>query len=204
MRSIEVGEGTAIAAGAALARLDASALEERRKELVAQREEARARLVRAEATFDRIAALVPQAATRQQLDDARAEGDAARAAVRRVAAAIDVIDVSIDKSVLRAPFSGEVVIRYVDEGAVVGAGQSIVRINAGGPIEAEIGISARFRRQIEIGAIYQFEAGDQKGAGRATRIVNDINVSTQTIAVVFEIVEDPGFVPSDLVRLSLD
>ncbi|MEM8988129.1 MAG: efflux RND transporter periplasmic adaptor subunit [Pseudomonadota bacterium] len=203
VETISVAEGIRVSAGQELAALDRAALREQRQELDAARREATARLTRAEATFKRIEPLVPEAATQQRLDDVRAERDAARAAVARIRASIDVIDVSLEKSVLTAPFEGEIVIRYVDEGAVVSGGQPIVRINAGGAIEAEIGIPVRFRSQIEIGKTYALQAGDQTGRGVAKQIVNDINVSTQTITVLFDVVEDPGFVPSDLVRLAL-
>ena len=201
---ILVEEGERVDEGQVLARLDIDELTTRRQELRASRREAQARFARAQATFERVEELVPEAATPQQLDDIRGERDAIRAQVDQLSAALETLDVSIDNSSLTAPFEGEIVIRYLDEGAVVSGGQSVLRLNGGGALEAEIGIPARFRNQITIGETYTLTAGALRGEGMAKRIVNDIDLQTRTITVLLTITEDPGFVPSDLVRIGLN
>ena len=98
-----------------------------------------------------LAALDLNAVSTQQWDEAD-RGYAAQAAVlRRVAAQLESIDVDIEKSRLLAPFAGVVARRFVDEGAVVSAGEPLLRLLEIGHPEVRIGISVALAKSLKVG-----------------------------------------------------
>ncbi|MEL7028007.1 MAG: efflux RND transporter periplasmic adaptor subunit [Pseudomonadota bacterium] len=201
---ILVDEGETVDAGAALARLDDAQLQNRRDELTAQREEADSQLTRADADLQRTAQLLERGfATEQARDALRAERDGLRARVRQIEAALAAVDEDIADSTLEAPFGGEVVRRYIDQGTVVQPGQPVVRINETGLLEARIGIPITYRGRISVGDIFEVSAGDLKSDGVVSGVISDVNTGTRTLTVILEITDDPGFVPRDLVRMTL-
>ena len=95
---------------------------------------AEARLSLMASTRERtLEALELNAVSTQRWDEADRGYAAQEAVVRRVAAQIESVDVDIAKSRLRAPFSGVVSRRFVDEGAVVSAGEPLFRLLEMGP-----------------------------------------------------------------------
>jgi len=201
---LDVDEGERVEAGQMLGRLDTDQLLNRRDELRAQRREASSSLQRAEATLERTRRLVDQEfATEQALDNILAERDGLQARIAQIDAALNGLEKDLEDSVVAAPFSGEIVRRYVDEGAIVQPGAPVYRLNESGVLEARIGVPTRFRNRIRIGEEYQLSAGALSTAGRVTSIVSDVNTQTSTLTVILEVRDDPGFVARDLVRLSL-
>ncbi|WP_306250733.1 efflux RND transporter periplasmic adaptor subunit [Parvularcula sp. IMCC14364] len=197
--------GDRVTAGQALAQLDPVRLRNRQRELQAALDEAAASLTRAEATISRIEGLVGDGyATEQSLDDITAERNALRARARQLEQSLATARQDLNDAVLRAPFDGVVVQRYVDSGATVNSGQPIVRINASGKLDALIGIPASFAARMRIGDTHTLEAATLFADAELTGIGDAINSSTQTVTARFEITEDPGFVPGGLVRLKLD
>ncbi|MEM6850096.1 MAG: efflux RND transporter periplasmic adaptor subunit [Pseudomonadota bacterium] len=201
---IAVTEGDRVEKGAMLARQDEVQLNNRKDELVARRSEISAQLKRAENDLRRTSDLAGKGfSTEQALDQARADRDGLRAQLRQTDAAIATVEEDLADSVLAAPFAGEVVRRYVDEGTIVQAGQAVIRINETGVLEAQIGVPTTFRRRIQVGDAYELSSGDLVAEGVVTGLVSDVNTGTRTLLVILEIPKDPGFVPRDLVRLSL-
>ena len=66
--------------------------------------------------------------TPQQADDTRLEARALAASLARAEAQIASVDVDLRKSLLRAPFAGEIALRHVDPGVVVPAGHSMTTL----------------------------------------------------------------------------
>jgi multidrug efflux pump subunit AcrA (membrane-fusion protein) len=125
-----VDEGDTVRAGSVLAELDTARLRARRAELVAERDEARALVALAALRDARARHLLDEdVIAPQRADDARLEAAARAAALARVEARIESVDVDLRRSVLRAPYAGEVAARNVDAGVVVEAGQPVVRID---------------------------------------------------------------------------
>jgi len=201
---ILVDEGEAVEAGAVLARLDDAQLRNRREELLGQREEAASQLTRADADLARTEQLLTRGfATEQARDSLRAERDGLRARIRQIEASIAAVEEDLSDADLVAPFSGEIVRRYIDEGTVVQPGQPVVRLNERGVLEARIGVPIAYRGRIAIGDVYEVSVGELRTEGVVSNIVSNVNTGTRTLTVILEIADDPGFVPRDLVRMSL-
>lgn len=202
---VRVEIGDRVDAGQGLAMIDPLRLDNRRDELIAARAEASASLTRAEATIARIEGLVTDGfATQQDLDDITAERNALRARVRQLDEALSTASKDLEDAVLSAPFAGVIVQRYVDAGVTVNPGQPVLRINASGKLEAEIGVPASFARRLQIGDDHTLISGDLQTEGMITGIGDSIDTATRTVTIRFDISDDPGFVPGSLVRLSLE
>ncbi|MEM9704594.1 MAG: efflux RND transporter periplasmic adaptor subunit [Pseudomonadota bacterium] len=199
-----VDDGDQVSAGDTLARLDETQLRNRKDELEGQRAEAASQLTRAENTLTRTEQLRAQGfATESDLDTARADRDGLRGRLRQIDAALAGVAEDLKDATLVAPFGGEVVRRYVDKGAVVQAGQGVVRINEDGVLEARVGVPLNYRNRISVGDVYSVSAGALESTGLVTNIVSNVNEGTRTLTVILEIQDDPGFIPRDLVRLAL-
>ncbi|WP_422344684.1 efflux RND transporter periplasmic adaptor subunit [Parasphingorhabdus sp.] len=198
-----VDAGDTVVRGMPLARIDTDELASQESELSAVLKEAEAQLVQTSTRYDRLEKLAPDFASVQQLDDARAARDTARARVDQASGALRRLGTNQRNSLLVAPFSGEIVSRSADKGAVVGAGQTVFRLNGGGSMEADVGIPTRFRDQIVLGSEYIITNGEQESVAVAERVVDDVNPLTNTITVRFVLPESNGFVASETVRISL-
>ncbi|SIN65200.1 RND family efflux transporter, MFP subunit [Parasphingorhabdus marina DSM 22363] len=198
-----VDAGDRVGRGTPLARIDTDELASQESELSAVLKEAEALLVQTSARYDRLEKLAPDFASVQQLDDARAARDSARARVDQASGALRRLGTNQRNSLLVAPFSGEIVSRSADTGAVVGAGQTVFRLNGGGSMEADVGIPTRFRDQIVLGSEYMITNGERESVAVAERVVDDVNPLTNTITVRFVLPESNGFVASETVRISL-
>lgn len=126
---VRAREGDVVAAGALLVRLDD-------RDLAARREQADAAVRSADAAHNeallqagRLRALhADSAAPRAQLDAAEAGLVRAEQAVRGAKAAASEVDALADYADVRAPFSGVVVQRFVDPGALAAPGMPLVRL----------------------------------------------------------------------------
>ncbi|MGF1457055.1 MAG: efflux RND transporter periplasmic adaptor subunit [Alphaproteobacteria bacterium] len=197
-------DGDTVSRGQRLAALDSDQLENRKAELEGQKREVEADLRRAEATLARTRELAPKGfSTQQDLDNIQAERDGAAARLRQIEAALRGVETDLEDTVLLAPFAGQIVRRYVDEGTVVQPGTAVYRLNETGVLEARIGIPPTFRRKVRVGEAYKISVGPLSADGIVTAIVSDVNTRTRTLTVILEIRNDPGFVARDLVRLSL-
>ncbi len=200
---IFVDAGDTVKRGTPLARIDTDELTSQQSELSAVLKEAEAQLTQTSARYDRLEKLAPDFASVQQLDDARAARDSARARVGQAAGALARLKTNKQNSLLVAPFSGEIVNRSADRGTVVNAGQAVFRLNGGGSLEADVGIPTRFRDQITLGTQYKVSNGEQESVAVAERVIDDVNPLTNTITVRFVLPESGGFVASETVRVSL-
>jgi len=141
VRSVQVDEGAAVAAGDPLARLDTARLEAQRREIEARVAQAKAERALAELRRDRVhEAFENDAASALEWDDARESYLARQASYDRAAAALDRVQVDLEKSVVYAPFDAVVIERHVDEGVVIQAGAPVVTLLERRGPEARIGL----------------------------------------------------------------
>ncbi len=197
--------GDKVAEGDPLARLDETRLKNRIGELKASRTEADAALTRAQASLERIRALREEGfSTDQDLDNITAERDGFRARIRQLNRSLANAEEDLADSTLTAPYGGVVVNRYLDAGATVAAGQSILRLNETGILEALIGVPPLFARRISTGDVFSLSSDGLTTDGVVTGIGDAVERATQTVSIRLEITEDPGFIPGSLVRLTLN
>lgn len=129
-RLVEVAEvGSRVEAGDPVARIEDTRLQLRRQELMAEVERARARvefLTREEQRFDQLAQSNLAAAT--QLEQTRSDRDAARGELRVAESRLEQNEDEIDRTLMRAPFSGTVVERLMMPGERASDGDEVVRL----------------------------------------------------------------------------
>jgi RND family efflux transporter MFP subunit len=126
---VTVREGDQVVRGQVLVRLDARDVEAKRGQVAASLEAAEAAQREAELMLNRMRALhADSAAPKAQLDAAEAGHARAQAAVVAARAATAEVDAMTEYSVLRSPFAGRVVRRFVDPGAFAAPGAPLVTI----------------------------------------------------------------------------
>lgn len=184
---IAVDTGDRVREGQLLARLDTARLEARRTELVAALAEAQADLELARKTQARTVRLFKDGhVSEQRRDETVAEADSAAARLARLEAQIASVDVDLEKSVLKAPYSGVIERRLVDVGSVIETGAPVLRLIESGVLEAEIGFPLSFARRMEIGdhVPLRSESGELAFA-RVRSMVPAVRGETRTALVTF-------------------
>ena len=170
----------------ALAQLQA----QRRADLYSQgavsREEWDERRFEANAIADRLAQ------AQSQLDElrngTRQEQVAAQVAgVDQIDAQLEAIDITLDKSVLPAPFAGEISMRAIDEGAVVGNGQTVVSLVENGVVEARIGLPVDVASSRVLEEPQSVKVGNRAYSAVVKSRLPAIDEASQTVTVVLEL-----------------
>jgi RND family efflux transporter MFP subunit len=200
-----VREGDAVQQDQVLARLDTARLDARHRELEAGLDEARATLQLARSTLRRQADIVERGGvSRQGLDEAREAFQAAKARLALIQRQIDSIRVELDKSLLRAPFAGIVVVRRVDEGQVADAGTVVLELQESAPRELRVGVAGRLVDELAVGRKYRMQHGERPLEARRRSLLPIRAAVGRTVDALFEPV-DTGLAlrPGDLVRLNL-
>ena len=119
---------------------------------------------------------------------ARVEQIAAQqAAVEQLAAEIQNLDITIAKSTLKSPYDGTVAVRNLDEGTVIQAGQSILRLVEDIKPKVKIGVPVRVAKNIQPGSQQQITIGDRQYSATVSSILPEINTATRTRTVVFQL-----------------
>lgn len=202
LAEILVESGDRVRAGQVLARLDTARLEARRRELQATRAEATADLKLARSTRARTVRLFEDGhVSEQRRDEAVAEADAAAARLERIDAQLASLEVDLGKSVIEAPYAGTIERRLLDEGTVLDAGTTVVRLLETRVLEAEIGFPLSFARRMEPGSHVPLrtEKGDLVFAS-VRSMVPAVRGETRTALVTFTI---EGEVTADIADGSL-
>ena len=137
----------------------------------------------------------------------RAEQIAAQAAtVTQIAASIRDVEISIEKSTLRAPFRGVVGERNLDEGTVVQAGQAIVRLVEKLTPEVEIGVPPQVVQTLKVGSRQQVQVSDRIYTAQVLAHKPEINPQTRTRTVVLQLVSTGQTMPAsgEIARLQVE
>lgn len=125
------------------------------------------------------------------------------AQVDQIDARIQAIDVSLDKSVLYAPFSGKVSQRLVDEGSVVGGSQQVIRLVENGTMEAKIGVPERVAQRLAIGESQALQVGVRTYSAIVSAKLPEVDESSQTVTVVLEVSPDSDLTIGSTAKLSV-
>ena len=202
---VNFDEGDAVAKDAVIALLDTSKLQANRRELEAQREELNAQRNLAKLTLKRQDQLQSRGwSPEQRFDEARFDVARLTASIARVDAAIEALDVDIEKSQIRAPFAGKITARNLDEGAVVGAGTTVLRIIESGSLQARIGVAPEAADELEIGSTYQLSAGNDLLSATLKAKRADLSAGSRTVTALFTLNEDTDVPLGEFVVLNLE
>ncbi|MEO0759504.1 MAG: HlyD family efflux transporter periplasmic adaptor subunit [Cyanobacteria bacterium J06648_16] len=109
------------------------------------------------------------------------------ALVQQLDARIAEVDVNITKSTLVAPFDGVVASQQADEGTVVGAGQSVIRLLEKAIPEVRVGMPVDVASQLGIGDQKQVALGGQTYDATVSSILPEVDLQTRTQTIVLSL-----------------
>ncbi len=113
--------------------------------------------------------------------------NAQQAAVNRLDAEIADLDITIEKSVMKSPFNGIVSTRNLDEGTVVKAGTSILRLVENTQPKVKIGVPIYVANQIHAGSKKQITIGGNESSATVSSVLPEVNAITRTRTVVLKL-----------------
>lgn len=200
LQKIWVDEGQSFVEGQLLAQLDTKRLEAGMLELNAalQRAEAEARLARlSEKRVEELVAKKLESTQRQ--DETRESTLAAQALVTEIKARQTSLQVDLDKSKLVAPFSGTVIANPLDQGTVVAAGQTVLRLQQASTLEARIALPADDAAGLKVDGQYNLLKGTQVIPARIKSIAAQRSLDTRTVDIRFDLIDSQiPVLPGDL------
>ncbi len=120
---------------------------------------------------------------------------AQKATVAQIEASINNVQITIAKSILRAPFAGVVGERRVDEGTVVQPGQGILRLVEQTQPEVEIGVPPQVAARLPVGSWQDVSIGNRTYAARVHTLKPETDPQTRTRTVVLQLQPSPTGVP---------
>jgi RND family efflux transporter MFP subunit len=163
-----------------------------------------------EVAFNANALIQRLAVARSELDEllagTRKEQIAAQqAVVKQLDASIAFVKVDIAKSTIKAPFSGIIAARRLDEGTVVNAGESVVRLVENASPEVEIGVPVQLASQIQLGSQQKVQIGQTMYRGRVLSILPEVNPTTRTHTLVLTLENSvvQSVAPGQIARLAI-
>lgn len=189
---IHVQEGSEVAAGDLLFKLDDS-------DLVAELGEIEARLKLAETNKRRVENLLPsKAVSLQELDNSGAALDILQAQRNTQA-------VQISKTEIRAPFAGRVGVRQVSEGAFVSPATPLVTLQDVSRIKVDFPLPERYSNEVKSGQNFTFTvAGNgQVFEGVVTVLEPAIDAATRSLLVRGLCSAPKGLLPGGFAEVTL-
>jgi membrane fusion protein (multidrug efflux system) len=189
---IHVQEGTDVAAGDLLFKLDDS-------DLVAELGETKARLKLADTNKKRVDNLLPSKAISQQ------EFDISTAELHILEAQQNTQAVQISKTEIRAPFAGRVGIRQVSEGAFVSPTTPLITLQDVSRIKVDFPLPERYSAEVKNGQKFTFTvAGNgQIFEGAVTVLEPAIDVTTRSLLVRGLCSTPKGLLPGGFAEVKL-
>lgn len=183
--------------------------EQRRKYLYERGAIAREQLDEFTYGSNSLQARLDQARSRLQklLNGTRSEQvEAQRAAVNQLQAQLQDIDVNLSKSTITAPFDGIVASRKVDEGTVIGTGQTVIELVEAAAPEVRVGIPAAVVNELSVGSSQTVSIGNQPYLAEVMATLPEVDATTRTQTVVLRL--DPTAIgeiePGQTARLSIE
>ena len=205
LASLEVDEGDVVVQGAPLATLDTARLRAQVTELEAALTRAKANAELARLVKSRVDELVgQQLESGQRRDETRAQLTAANAQVAEVEAALNRVQVELDKSQLRAPFDGHIAARYVDEGTTVSPSSAVFRLTNTTKLQARFAVPARDITRFSEGQTVNVSVGERTYAATVTQRVAQRSTQTRTIDMLVTFVTAPDILPGDMAVLTVE
>ena len=211
-------EGEFVKKGDILATMENSELSAQKELKLAELASAKANLSAATsrldlstATLQRHDELVKKGHTSAQLlDEIRyeqkmrnAELQVARTSQTQAVANLNLINIRINKALLRAPYDGVIQQRFMDEGTIVSPGQHVLHLIEKGRLQARIGIPLKMVEQLNKESSYQFKVGTKKITGQFCCTLPRIDRSTGTVTALFNL-EGNALFAGSLTEMRLD
>lgn len=130
--------------------------------------------------------------TQSQLDELLAgtrseQIQAQQAYIEQLDAEIEQLKIELDKSYLRAPFSGIIAQRYQDKGTVVNPGQPVVRLIDNQEIEVHIGLPVDLSREMPKNTTQKVIIGEKTYLAHLKSILPELDSRSRTATVIFTV-----------------
>jgi len=170
---VSVVEGDRVAAGQELAELDSTLLREQERQTEAAVAQAQASLNNARIAEQREEGLLGRGiSSRKEVEDARTAAAVAEATLKQAQAALATAKAQLERAIVRAPFAGTVVRRFVNAGEQVDgtAAQPVVEVADVNPLELLGTVPATRLGEIRTGEKFQVETNAASGS-RFTAVV---------------------------------
>lgn len=202
---IWVDEGQTVTAGQILASLDTKRLEAeltQRNATLSRRVAERQLAVK---THERVGRLTKkQLTSAQNLDDAKLAMDVAVAAEQEALAGIQRLKIEVEKSTLRAPFSGMVQSRVGQVGSVIGAGQPLLLLQRQGELRARLALSSLDAQAFQIGQTVQLQSASVTLEAMVTAILDNQRQDTRTRDILLNVTSPlTDIVAGEIVSISI-
>ncbi len=128
--------------------------------------------------------------------------DAQRGTVAAAEARLQELEIQLEESRIEAPYDGMIQAKYIDEGAIVMPGQSILELVEVSAIEVHVGLPTGLVPEL-LGQRLIVEAGERQGEGLAARLapVVDRQSRTQTLILELDRQEWPNLAIGDTVQV---
>ncbi|AKP50693.1 efflux RND transporter periplasmic adaptor subunit [Cyclobacterium amurskyense] len=117
-----------------------------------------------------------------------------------------LIEAQLNKTVIKAPFDGELGFRQISEGSVIGTSDLIATIVNVDPIKIEFSIPERYSDEIKLGSVIYFRSNvnNDEAEGKVYAIEPNIDAATRTLKIRAKSAnKQKKFLPGMFVRVRL-
>ncbi|WP_084631395.1 efflux RND transporter periplasmic adaptor subunit [Ferrimonas senticii] len=202
--NINAAAGDTVAAGQQLASLDTALLRSDRQRLLASIEQLQSQLELNQSTLERQLQLQQQGyQSQQQLDELNSAKRSLQAQLQQAQAALTSNQLQLDKSVLKAPFSGTVSQRQLAPGQVVSAGQTLFTLVPNQGAEAKIGVPVTLLNKVGNQFDYQLSHQQQPISAQLIGRSKAVDATTRTVDLRFALPQQQLWFDGDLIYLEL-
>lgn len=204
--TLMVDEGEIVTQGQVLAQLDTKTLMAQMNELSAMQKRATAEANLAALSYKRVVELVAKKLEpAQRLDESEQSLNMANAYVEELAARKQSLQVELTKTQLLAPFDGSVVMRLVDHGSVVNAGQTVFRLQQNAQLQVRFAMPTNYAQSFTLGKSINLVGANEGVSGKVKSISGLRRLDTRTVDVIVSLTDtNLSFVPGDLLNLELN
>jgi membrane fusion protein, multidrug efflux system len=170
--AISFSDGSKVAKGQLLYKLDDS-------DIIARLKQVQAELSLAKLNETRLSQLLKNESVRQE------EYDVAATRLKSLEASEEILQVELSKTTIRAPFSGIIGITKVEIGSLVSPGMPLVVLQEQGNIKIEFTIPEKYLAHVTTGKKIQFSttSDGQKFTARISATESGLDIQSRTITV---------------------
>jgi membrane fusion protein (multidrug efflux system) len=128
-----------------------------------------------------------------------------RREAREAANAAELARLNLSRTVIRAPFAGQVLKRYIDVGVTVGMGTEVYDLADVDPLEAEVNVPEPQVARMKPGQAVRIttDAGGAEADAQIDRIAPSVNPETGTVKVTLAVDAAAGLRPGSFVRVNV-
>lgn len=129
---------------------------------------------------------------------------AQQAVVEQLSAQITDLEITIAKSTLKAPFTGAIALRYLDEGTVVESSKPIIRLVEDSQPEVKIGVPIDIAAKLLSGSQQSLEIGGKTYPAKVKSSLPEVDPATRTRTVVLQLNSTAKVSPKQIARLQIN